>query len=709
LTAARRCCCNGEIPSGAKKTFTKTRVGAKPGSSGWKLYAALAAIVLIAYSNSLGLGFAGDGGVVISDVRVQAATAENIGLILSKHYWWPNPADHLYRPLTTLTYLLNYSVLGSRSNPVGYHLVNLLLHLTNTWLVFAFAFLLLRTRIAAFCAAAIWTVHPVNTEAVTNVAGRADLLSAVAILSGLLLYARVRSTIGPARWMAAAGLFAVACAGVFSKENAAVLLGLLVLWDICFGASGSKGIRQRLPYYAATAVSLILMLFVRWRVFTGEPWPARDFLDNPLIGASFWAARFTAIKALGIQLWLLVFPLRLSSDRSYNAIPISHGRDVWVWLSLAVILTILTFAVIRYRKNDQVLFLCAGFLAITLLPTSNLTVLIGATAAERFLYLPSIGFAIAISALAFRLKDRRIVTALIAAIILLFAGRTWLRNADWNNDLTLATADVKVSPGSFRLHEMRARKLFAESPEGNIDEAIREGDAAWAILQPLPPVDSDQHTPARLGVYYRKKGDLAGSNSQAARLWYEKSLLILLIAREISRANEKAFDAAQLAHGLPLSFRLGDDALYFNLAATYAELDRFPEALEALRYERLLTPGLPDAYDAMARLHVHQGDFASAVVALDEESLASGTTPNTLSALQDVYSRVPNGECAFTRDAGGAAINPAMNPACPVVTQLRCRALSELKQVFADARKPDGAVHFAELAVKQGCPPAVNR
>ncbi len=663
-----------------------------------------------------------DGGVVSSDVRIQAATAENVSLILGKHYWWPNAADRLYRPVTTLSYLLNDSVLGNGNRAAGYHAVNLLLHLVNVWLLFALASFVLGARAPAFCAAAIWAIHPVTTEAVTNVAGRADLLATAAIFGALSLYLRVRATIGPARSIAAAALFAIACLGVFSKENAAVLLALMALCDIAFGAATSP-ISRRAPFYAAVAASLPLMLFVRWRVFSGEPWPLRPFVDNPLLGAGFWEARFTAIKALGMELWLLAFPLRLSSDRSYNAIPVAQAGDLWAWISLAAIAALLVIAAIRYRKKDRVLFWCIGFLAVALLPTSNLIVLIGATAAERFLYLPSIAFAIALAALLFRLKDRRIAAALTAAIVLLFAGRTWLRNLDWNDDLTLATADVKVEPASYRLHELRARKLFAGSPERgidvrNVDEAIREGETAWNILRPLPPIDSDQHTPARLGVYYRKKGDVVGSSAraamgssagvamdssegapaaEAARAWYEKSLAILLRAREISRASEKAFDEAQLSHGLPLSFRFADDALYFNLAAVYAELGNLPGALDALRYERALNPIAPGAYDAMARVFAKQGDFASAAVAVDEEALAAGPTQEIVATLQDMYARQPGGECAFASDGRG------LNPACPLALQLRCRALSGLKQVFADARKPDAAAHLADLAGKQGC------
>ena len=126
---------------------------AKPKSAGGfdlKIHFALAALVLIAWSNSFGLGFARDGGAVTSDLRIQAASAENVGLILSKDYWWPNPADRLYRPVTTLTYLLNYSVLGERDNAAGYHALNLSLHLVNVWLIFALAIAVVAPKAAGF-------------------------------------------------------------------------------------------------------------------------------------------------------------------------------------------------------------------------------------------------------------------------------------------------------------------------------------------------------------------------------------------------------------------------------------------------------------------------------------------------------------------------------------------------------------------------------
>jgi tetratricopeptide (TPR) repeat protein len=139
--------------------------------------------------------------------------------------------------------------------------------------------------------------------------------------------------------------------------------------------------------------------------------------------------------------------------------------------------------------------------------------------------------------------------------------------------------------------------------------------------------------------------------------------------------------------------------LYFNLAGSYAELGMLPEALDALRYERILNPTSPDPYEAMARIYIKQGDFASAAVAFDERALISGPTADTIAALRDVYSRLPEGYCAFKSDGGEAELNPE----CPGVLKHRCTALAELKQVFADARATEMALRFTDLAGRQGC------
>ncbi|MGB7761438.1 MAG: glycosyltransferase family 39 protein, partial [Bryobacteraceae bacterium] len=221
----------------------------------WLAPAGLFALTLLAYANSLGLGLAGDSQFLLTqDPRLQSLTAQNLWLILSKSYWWPVAGDLIYRPVTTASLLLNHALAGAAGGGAfWYHLVNLLLHACNVWLLWKLASRLL-SRHAAWWAAALWAVHPIATEAVDNVVGRADLLAAMAVLAGLLIYGRATAESGTARWVA---LFAVAAAGVFSKENAVVLIGLMLLSDLVFGTPGGIRGRRRLAAYLAAAGSIV--------------------------------------------------------------------------------------------------------------------------------------------------------------------------------------------------------------------------------------------------------------------------------------------------------------------------------------------------------------------------------------------------------------------------------------------------------------------
>lgn len=324
-------------------------------------------ITLAAYSDTFGLGFAMDANTLLRDPRVHAATTENLGLILSNDYWWPSSVDQLYRPVTTASFLLNYAVLGNGADAAGYHWVNFLLHAANVLLVFQLGLLILGKRLPAFFAAALWAVHPIATESVTNIAGRADLLGAMAVLGGLLLYARMGAMTGRRMAFAAAGLFAVSTCGVFSKESAAVLGGLMLLWDLSFSESGWKqGLRCCAAAYGAVAASLVLMVAMRTRVFSEAPWPEMPWADNPLRTASFGAARWTAIKVIGMDLRLLVWPAHLSIDRAYDQIPVAGLADAAAWLAFGIVVSLVGVAVAR-RGKDRLVFWCAGFFGIALL------------------------------------------------------------------------------------------------------------------------------------------------------------------------------------------------------------------------------------------------------------------------------------------------------------------------------------------------------
>ena len=115
--------------------------------------------------------------------------------IFTQDYWWPKGISGLYRPLTSFTYWLNWTAFGNGNNPtpreqvIGFHWVNLGVHFLNAVLFYA---LMLRRNAAysrvLFFAAAIFSTHPIATESVSNIIGRADMFATTAIIGGLLLY-----------------------------------------------------------------------------------------------------------------------------------------------------------------------------------------------------------------------------------------------------------------------------------------------------------------------------------------------------------------------------------------------------------------------------------------------------------------------------------------------------------------------------------------
>ena len=409
-------------------------------------------LVLVAYSNSFQAALVFDNASVIgADPRIREATSEDVKSILTGRYWYVNTNAGLYRPFTTFSYLLNYAVLGNGPRPAGYHIVNFVLHEVNVALVYALGVLVFGETAPALAMAAIWGLHPLLTESVTNIVGRADLLAALGVLAGLLCHARGASAAGrrKAAWLG--GLAAAQALGLFSKESAAVLPGIMLLYDVTWRER--TGWRRRAPGYAAVALPFAAFFCLRSGFDTRM---LIDFSENPLVSAGFWTARLTAVKVVGKYLWLFLWPARLSADYSYNAVPLFEWRAIWedakaliaLAVSLGAALAAAVVAVRRPGAGKPVLFFLAFFF-VALSPASNLIVLIGSIMAERFLYLPSVGLAgsvvAAVCALGRRHSPRRPAVARVAwvalgLLCLAFTARTYARNFDWRDDRSLWTS-----------------------------------------------------------------------------------------------------------------------------------------------------------------------------------------------------------------------------------------------------------------------------
>jgi len=455
---------------------------------GWRLLS-IWGLLLLAYSNSFQASLVFDNSPVIGqDPRIRQATAQNIASILTGGYRYSINAAGLYRPLTTVSYLLNYAVLGNGSRPPGYHWVNLAVHAVNIGLVYALGIAIFGETAPAWALAAIWGLHPLLTESVTNIVGRADLLAAFGVLAGLLCYVRSASSAGRRRLMWLAGMMAAQAAGLFSKESAVVLPGLMLVYDLTSFRRAAW--RARATAYAALALPFAAFFYLRSQAHLHMVIP---FADNPLVNASFWTARLTAVKMIGNFLALFLWPARLSADYSYNAVPLfswsANWEDAKALIAMAVCLGaawLLSILAMRRRRaaKPMLFFLAFSFVAIS--PTSNLIVLIGSIMAERFFYLPSVGLAGCVASAIYALvrrsprwRSETVAWAALMAVCLALGARTYARNLDWKDDLSLWASAVNVSPSSAKAHYNLGKTL--ETIPGRRLEAIAEYQASLRI------------------------------------------------------------------------------------------------------------------------------------------------------------------------------------------------------------------------------------
>jgi tetratricopeptide (TPR) repeat protein len=671
-------------------------------------------MALLAYSNSFSAALTFDSNrAILQDPRIQTVTSENNHLIWTEDYWYRTSAGGLFRPLTTLSYQWNYAVLGNGPHPAGYHWTNLLLHGVNIALVYLLGLLIFEACWPAFAMAALWALHPLLTESITNVVGRADLLAAFGVLAGLLCYTRSVAATGwrKAVWLAAAA--ASSAAGIFSKESAIVLLAAVPLYDLAFGRATRW--RSRLPGYAAVALPVLVYLPMRSQVLGRLPSVVTSFTNNPLVGAGFWTARLTAVKVIGKYLWLLVWPAHLSVDYSYNQSPLFRWRfdnpEDWKTLfALAMCIAAGVAAVAAWRRAKPVFFFIAFFFA-TLAPTANLVILIGTIMAERFLYLPSIAFAGSLVWLGLQAVRRwpslRVAAPVLLAVLsLALAGRTFARNFDWRDEESLWASAVKACPGSYKTHADLALAEMALPNGSGMDAAQTEFESALAILGPLPDDMNLTLVWASAGYFYRLKGDLLAQQEGSRpgydpqnNPWYRKALAVFLRGKRIDEALNQAMKQRNLEDGKATP-DFGWPPLYLGLGRLYERLREPQKALEALQYGSMLRPQ-PEFFEEIYAARRAMGDPGNAVMALMEGLAADPKQTQLASQIVQFYRETAPMSCALL--SAGGSVN--LNLRCPLVHDQLCGASKHLVERYRQSGQGAAAGGAAAIAVRSlGCP-----
>lgn len=446
--------------------------------------AAVVALIAIGlYANSLGGAFVYDDPNAITG---NAAVVEgDVRAILTTPSWWGDGRGTLWRPLTTLTFALDYALVGPA--PFWFHLVNVGLHALVSVLVLLVFARVGRPSAVAFGAALLFASHPVHTEVVANVVGRAELLAAAGFFVAWRCWLAADAASGAAAtgWLgAAAGTFFLA---MLAKENAIALPAVLVASDLVRRGHEPPGalVARRAPRYAALLAVALLFVALR-RAVVGAISPAAELLDNPLGLLPAGERILGAIAVVSLYAVRLIFPLRLSADYSYDQIPAPEGAaDPRVVAGLAVIAGVVGLAWWSRRRLPTLALGLACMVAPFLL-VSNLLVPIGTIMGERLLYLPSAGFCLALAAaLAAAAGRGRLFAMVMLALVAAYGGRTVARNPVWRDPLVFFETMAADAPRSARAHAELAGAL---ADAGRLAEAEASFERALAIKPEDPTI-----------------------------------------------------------------------------------------------------------------------------------------------------------------------------------------------------------------------------
>lgn len=526
------------------------------------LAAAALAAVAVAYAGTAAGPFVWDDRPLVLDNPALHHLRDPAGHF-TQVFWAKSPSYEAnpvyYRPAATLSYALDW--VRSGGDPGAFHLTNVLLHLAAVALLCLVARRLGAAPAAAALAAALFGLAPRLTESVAWISGRTDVLAAVFALGALAVHETSAGAHG--RRVLAALLLLVA---LFAKEVGIAALAAIAVLEVrrnapLRGRSGTLALHLA-PGIAAAAIYAAFRLHA-----TGGAGPTAAFAE-----ASGLARALAPVQVLGANLLMLLDPLRprlqIGLARLVSPLYVAAGVAAIALLVLAV------RRGVRNRWPDGVwagLAFGAAGLALVL---QIVPIHVSIVAADRFLYFPLAGLAIALAVGAGRLGPRASRIALAASLVAapVLGASTVMRNVDWRDELRLWRTAVETTPTENVLPRLELANVLTRG--GLYREALRQ------VEQALP------QAPAHLRTTIQS--NLAGLRSELGEYDAAAEALRALAAAEPGIALHR-----------------------YNLGVAEARRLRFDVAEAELKQALRILPGYPEAARALGTIGEVRRDLAA--------------------------------------------------------------------------------------------------
>jgi tetratricopeptide (TPR) repeat protein len=447
----------------------------------------LSALAFIIYANAINGGFVWDDEILVQD-NPAIRDWSKISDIFTQDMGGKEDASPygFYRPFTIMTYAINWAFAGPGVQI--YHLTNIILHILVALSIYFLVRLLFKDVSISLLTAILFLVHPIHTEAVAYISGRADSLAALFTILSFIFYIKYQSSQDKRLyWLILVGYVLA----LLSKENSLIFPAILLLYHYAFKKYFK--LKDFLPILGLW----VIYLFLR-AVFLGYS------LFNPgIIDSKILLARLPGFfVAIGSYIRLLFLPFDLHMEYGNYFFHFYDYRFI-----IGIIITLLLFSYAFLKKNKEVLFFFAIlWFFITLLPNSSIYPMNAFYMAEHWLYLPSIGFFIIISKWLtglYKLKRLKILALLfMLGILLFYSYLTIEQNNYWKDPITFYKRTLKYAPGNDRAY-YNLGCVYGRL--GNYPQAIVMFKKAIAIN----PKDYKFYN--NLGTTYGRLGDVSGA------------------------------------------------------------------------------------------------------------------------------------------------------------------------------------------------------
>jgi tetratricopeptide (TPR) repeat protein len=545
----------------------------------------------------------------------------NAGLTLAGWKWaWTTLDACNWHPLTWLSLQADSQFFGS--NPVGFHVTNVLLHLANVLLLFS----LLRESTGAWgrslFVAALFAVHPLHVESVAWVAERKDVLSSLFGLAALRCYVSYARRPTAIRYLAICVLFALSLLAKPMWVTLPAQLLLLDYWPLQRATRSSAASAGPQPAPAPLPTQVAGQAGSRswswsWLIVEKIPLAVIAFVSclvtmhaqqgsmNALAHIPLTSRLENAIVAVVVYLRLTIWPLHLAPYYPYA----SANRDGSVIAGCGVLLLTITAWLVWQKRRLPALIVGWLWFLGTLVPVIGIVQVGEQAYADRYTYLPHIGLLTALvwwadagcSRIGLPLPGKQLLGGLILVVAL---SLTWVQLGYWQNSETLWRHAVSVTqPNANALNNLGT----ALTRNGKFREAVAcfekavelQPKDAWAQYN-LGNAWKDQGQPARAEPHLRESLRMDVNHPQA-----RQALGVTL--GMLGRADEAIEHLTEATRQNPQ-----EPGAWYNLGVTLAAQGKFAAAISSLETAAALQPSQAPGHAILAWARYETGDPAAA-------------------------------------------------------------------------------------------------